>query len=172
MSEQLDMFAAPAAAPGFAEILASREPAVGPDGATWQLVLFGQKQTGQFWGFTRQAPGDLKLSWIGELGLPPQPTPAAAVAGLVALLGRRAETMRAADADRASRKARIEADRARIIAAAPEGWRVFESPATIRLQPDDGSYFPLVYTCDLANNPGYADSVIARLAEVNCEAVA
>jgi hypothetical protein len=172
MSEQLDMFAAPAAVPTFAEILASREPAIGPDGATWHLVLFGQKQTGQFWGFTRQAPGDIKLSWLGELGLPPQSTPADAITKLVEKPGRGAERMRKADEDRAARKARIEADRARIIAAAPEGWRVYESQDTIRLQPDDGSYFPLVYTCELANNPGYADSVIARLASLYCEEVA
>lgn len=172
MSEQLDMFAAPVAAPTFAEILATLEPAIGPDGATWHLVLFGQKQTGQFWGFTRQAPGNLKLSWLGELGLPPQPTPAAAITKLVEALDRFAERWRKADEDRAARKARIEADRARIIAAAPEGWRAYESQDTIRLQPDDGSYFPLVYTCDLANNPRYADSVIARLTDTDCEAAA
>lgn len=172
MTEQLDMFAAPAAAPGFAEILATGELAVGADGATWQLVLFGEKRSGQFWGFTRQAPGDIKLAWNGSCGLPPQATPAAAIASLVERLGHVADRWREQDEARAARKARIEADRARIIAAAPEGWRVFEERDTIRLQPDDGSHFPLVYTCDLANIPGHADSVIARLTSADCEAAA
>lgn len=165
---QLDMFSASTAS--FRDQLLADQPAVGPDGATWELVRWGQKGF-QFWGFARTAPGEITLAWINS-GIREHQDRIAAVDELELRLRQWGDDWRARDEKKALRSARVGADLFRIRCAVPQGWRwdqwgLGTSSWSIRrpyVRDEPHSPMQTVYLCDLYNDEGLADRIIASMA--------
>lgn len=161
METQIDMFATPSAS--FRDQLLAGESVVGSDGGIWKLARFGEKGW-QRWGFLRTRAGeDRPLAWTNS-GIRDHKDRAEAVDDLIAKLKTLGPSWRRDDEWWAARHARIEADKARVLAAIPPAMEVTDRDSMISIRdPLRDQFFANVYICDLANVKGHADNVIKRL---------
>jgi hypothetical protein len=165
---QTDLFTITAAA--FRDRLLAGEAVEGSDGATWQLGRWGS--TGyQFWGFSRQAPGDIVIAFSGSGGLRQHHDRGEAVADLERWLQQHGAAYRARDQESAARRQRVAADIERIKAAIPDGWEWQDYGlgsgswriARPYVYGEPRAPLQSVYACDLSRDPNHADRIIAAM---------
>jgi hypothetical protein len=165
---RFDMFSAPTAS--FRDQLLADQPAIGPDGATWKLVRWGQKGY-QYWGFSRTAPGDITLAWTSASGIREHQDRIAAVDELEKRLVMWGDGWRQRDEEQRLNRARVAHDLFRIRCAMPEGWRwskwglLGESYSIQRPYVRDEPRSPMqtIYPHDLYRDDGHADRIIASI---------
>lgn len=149
----------------FRDRLILGDEAVGSDGATWRLGRCGERGR-DGWGFSRRAPGVTQwIAWSGMLaGMRHYKTPVEAVDDLEHQLKAIGYQWIRNDEWWAARHARVELDKARILAAVPEGYEVTDYGGHFAVARRDRSGRRLsVYECDLANVEGHADNAVAAM---------